>query len=116
MLAVGKHVRLIRQVGSAGIDEIDAGQAVFGRDFLRAQMLLDRHRIIRAALDRRIVGDDHRLAAVNAADPRHQAGAVDVAFIHAEGGEAADFEKRRTRIERQATRSRASSLPRATWR
>ena len=35
------------------------------RDLLRAQMLLDRHRIIGAALDRRIVGDDHRLAALD---------------------------------------------------
>ena len=44
MLAVGEHLGLMRQVGAAGIDEIDARQRVLRRDLLRAQMLLHRHR------------------------------------------------------------------------
>ena len=99
MVAVGEDLGLVRQVGAAGIDEIDAGQTVLFGDLLRAQMLLDRHRIIGAALDGRIVGDDHRLAPFDAADPRHHAGAVHVAFVHAEGGERADLEERRAGIE-----------------
>ena len=63
-------------------------------------MLLHRHRIIGAALDRRIVGDDHRLAALDPADPGDQPGAVHVALVHAEGGERADFEKRRAGIDK----------------
>src|ERR1700688_2619263 len=61
-------------------------------------MLLHRHWIICAALDCRIVGDDHNLAALDKADPRDQPGAVDVTLIHAESCEPSDFQKRRTRI------------------
>ncbi|MND90580.1 hypothetical protein D3C80_826670 [compost metagenome] len=63
MIAVRKDFRLMRQVGPAGIDQIDAGQAVFRGDLLRPQMLLHRHREIGAALHRRVMGDDHAFAA-----------------------------------------------------
>jgi hypothetical protein len=43
------------------------------RNFLRAQVLLDGHRVIGAALHRRIVAHDHALAARNAADPHDDA-------------------------------------------
>ena len=99
MLAIGKDVGLMRQIGAAGIDEIDAGQPVLQRDLLRPQMLFDRHRIIGAALDGGIVGDDHRLAAGDAADAGDEPGAVDVAFVHAVGGERAHLQERRARIE-----------------
>ena len=56
------------------------------------------------------------LAAVDEADPRDQPRAVDVALVHAESGERADFQKRRAGVDEPATRSRARSLPRATWR
>ena len=62
-------------------------------------MLLHRHRVIGAALDGRVVGDDHDLAALDQADSRHQPGAVDVALIHAETRERAYFQKRRTGID-----------------
>ena len=54
-------------------------------------MFLDRHRIVGAALDRGIVGDDHDFPAVDKADPGDEPGAMNVAFVHAEGGERADF-------------------------
>src|SRR3546814_5085361 len=53
MVAVGKDLVLMRQVRAARIDEIDAGQAVRLGDLLRAEMLLDGHRIIGAAFYRR---------------------------------------------------------------
>ena len=117
MLAVGKHLRLMRQIGAAGIDEINAGQPVLERDLLRAQMLLHRHRIIGAALDGGIVGDDHRLAALDPPDAADEPRAVHVALVHAEGRERADLQERRARHRSsRATRSRAISLPRARWR
>jgi len=58
----------MRQVGAARIDQIDARQAVLLGNLLRAEMLLDRHRIVSAALHRGVVADDHRLAARHAAD------------------------------------------------
>ncbi len=99
MLAVREHLRLMRQIGAAGVDQIDARQMVFGRDLLRAQMLLDGHGIIGAALDGRIIGDDHRLAAMDQADPGNEPGAVNVPLIHTVSGERADFQKRRTGID-----------------
>ena len=99
MLAVGKDLGLVRQVRAAGIDQIDARQPVLARDLLRAQMLLHRHRIIGAALDRRVVADDHAFAALDAADAGDDAGAVNRVVIHAVGGERRQFEKRRARID-----------------
>ena len=72
VLAVGEDLVLQRQVGAAGVDEVDARQAVVQRDLLRAQVLLDRQREVRAALDRRVVGDDHDLAPVHAPDARRR--------------------------------------------
>jgi hypothetical protein len=68
VVAVGKDLVLGRQVGAARIDQVDAGQAVLRRDLLRAQVLLDRHREVGAALHRGVVGHDHALDALHAAD------------------------------------------------
>ena len=100
MLAIGKHFVLARQVGAARVDEVDAGQVVLRGDFLGAQMLLHRDRVISAAFDGRVVGDDHALLAVDAADTRNQAARSDpVVAVHAETRELADLEKRRTRVD-----------------
>ena len=87
VLAVGEDLVLQRQERAAGVDEVDARQAVLERRALRAQVLLDGHRVVRAALHRRVVGDDHDLAAVHASDPRHDPGAGGVAVVHALGGQ-----------------------------
>ncbi len=99
MLAVGKHFRLRRQIGAAGVHQIDAGQPVLARDLLRAQVLLDRHRVIAAALDGGVVGHDHAFAAFDAADAGDDAGGVHVAAVHAEGGERRQFQERRAGID-----------------
>ena len=65
---VGENLVLLRQERAAGIDHVDARQIVLPRDILRAQMLLHRHRIVGAALDGRIIGDDHAFAARDPAD------------------------------------------------
>ena len=96
----GKDVRLVRQVRAAAIDQINARQAVLARDFLCAEMLLHGHRVIGAALDRRIVADDHDLAAFDPTDACDHARAVDVALIHAVCGERTDFEERRAEIKK----------------
>ena len=68
VLAVGKDLVLQRQEGAAGVDQVDAGQAVLQGDLLGPQVLLDRQRVVGAALDRGVVGDDHHLPAVDLAD------------------------------------------------
>ena len=47
------------QEGAAGVDQVDARQPVLQGDLLGAQVLLHRHRVVRAALDGGVVGDDH---------------------------------------------------------
>ena len=86
VLLVGKHLILHRQEGAARIDQVDAGQMVFGSDFLRPQMLLDGQRIVGTALHRRIVGNDHAFDAVDAADAGDQGSRSHVTAIHAIGG------------------------------
>ena len=68
MVAVGEDLGLVRQVGAAAVDQIDARQPVLLGDLLRAQVLLDGQRIVSAAFDRRVVADDHHLPARDAAD------------------------------------------------
>ena len=58
VLPIREDVGLQRQERAAAVDEVDARQPVLERDLLRAQVLLDGHRVVGAALDRRVVGDD----------------------------------------------------------
>ena len=91
MLAVGKHLVLVRQVGAAGIDQIEAGQSARARDLLRAQMLLHRDRIVGAALHRRVVGNDHAFAPGDAADAGDDAGRRHLVAIHPVCGKLGEF-------------------------
>ncbi len=79
IVLVRKNFVLHRQERAARFDEIDARKAVFRRNLLRAQMLLHRHRMIGAAFDRRVIGDDHAFDACNAPYAGDNARAVDVA-------------------------------------
>ena len=99
VVAVGEDLRLMRQVRTAGVHQIDARQAVLLRNLLRAQVLLHRHRVIGAALHGRVIAHDHALPPRNAPHPADDRCAADVAFIHPVGCELPDFEERRTRIE-----------------
>ena len=97
----GKDLVLLRQEGAAGIDHVDAGQIVLPRDILGAKMLLHRHRIIGAALDGRVVGDDDAFAPRDPAHPGDDAGRMHVAAIEAVGRQRRQFEKRRSRIDQE---------------
>jgi hypothetical protein len=99
VLTIGKHLGLVRQIGTAGIDQINARQPILARDLLGAQMLLHRHGIVGAALDGRIVADDHAFAALDAADAGDQTGAVNGVVVHAAGGERRQLKKRTAGIE-----------------
>ncbi len=101
MPLVGENLVLLRQERAAGIDHVDAGQIVLPRDILGAKMLLHRHRIIGAALDGRIIGDDHAFAPRDPADAGDDARRMHVAAIQAVGGERRQFEKRRSRIDQE---------------
>ena len=72
MIAIGKHFVLAWQMGAAAIDEIDARQIVLLRDFLGAKMFFDGQRIIGAALDGGVIGDDDAFLTADASDARDQ--------------------------------------------
>ena len=87
MLAVWKNLRLVRQIGAATIDQVNARQVVFERNLLGPQMLLHRHWIIGAAFDRSIIADDHTFAAFNAANAGDDASTRRLIIIHIVRGE-----------------------------
>ncbi len=99
---VRKHFVLQRQESAAGIDQVDARQAILQRDFLRPQMLLDRHRVIGAALDRRVVGHDHALHALDAPDAGDHAGGRRLVVVQPVGGHGRDFQERASGVEQGA--------------
>ena len=99
VVAIGEDVGLQRQKGAARVDEIDARQMVLRRDFLRAQMFFHRHRVVRSALDRRVVGHDRARRAGDRADARDDAGRRRVVTVHPVGGQRGEFEERRTGID-----------------
>jgi hypothetical protein len=99
MLAIGEDLVLVGQVGAAGIDEVDAGQSILRGDLLGAQVLLDRHRVVRAALNGRVVAHDHDFATFDSADTGYYAGAGAGAIVHVVCRQCPHFEKRRARID-----------------
>ena len=98
VIAVGEDVRLHRQERAAGVDEIDARQVVLLRDLLRAQMLANGQRVVGAALDGRVVRDDHAVAALDRCDPGHDTGRRRRVAVDAVGGQRAQLEERRRGI------------------
>ena len=99
MLAVREHLVLVRQVRPARVDEVDARQAVLLGDRLRAQVLLDRHRVVGAALHGRVVAHDHAVGAAHRPDARDEARARHLVVVLAVRREASDLEKGRARID-----------------
>ncbi len=89
----------MQEVRAAGIDKVDAGQAVLLGDLLRPQVLFHSKGKVGAALHGRIVGDDHDLAARHPSDTGDQACAGRLAVIETEPGKLADFEERGQRVE-----------------
>ena len=99
VLAVREHLVLHRQERAPGVDEVDARQPVRTGDLLRTQVLLDRHGVVGAALDGRVVRHDHALPAPDPADPGDDAGAGYRAVVHAVRGQRAQLQERRARVQ-----------------
>ena len=69
VVTIRKDLVLSGQKSSTGVDQIHAREAIVHRDLLSAQVLLHRHRVVRAALHRRVIRHDDHLATADAADP-----------------------------------------------
>ena len=62
-------------------------------------MLFYRHRIVGAAFDGRVVGNDDAVLAFDDADSGHHSGRWRIVAIHLEGGKRGEFEKIRTGVD-----------------
>ena len=117
VLAVGEDLGLERQERAAGVDEVEARQPVLLGDLLRAQVLLDREREVRAALHGRVVRDDDALLALDDADAGDDPGRRAPRRRTAPTRRARSARGRPCRGRRsRSIRSRAVSLPRERWR
>ena len=94
VVPVGEHLVLEREERAARVHQVDAREAVLRRHLLRAQVLLHRQRVVRAALDGRVVGDDHALPALDDADPGDDPRGRRVAVVEVPGGERVQLEER----------------------
>ena len=111
VVAVGEDLVLQRQERAARVDEVDAGQVVLLGHLLGAQVLLDRQREVGAALDGRVVGDDHALLALDDADPGHDPGGGSLPVVQLPGGERAELEERAARVEQAVDSLAGGQLP-----
>ena len=114
VLAVGEDLGLERQEGAARVDEVDARQVVLLRHLLRAQVLLHRQREVRAALDRRVVGDDDALLALDDADAGDDPGRRSGAVVQLPGGERVQLEQRRAGVDQPVDPLAGRQLARAS--
>ena len=110
VIAIGKHVGLQRQKRAAGIDEVDARQVILLGDLLRAQMLLHRHRIVRAALDGGVVGDDRAVLSLHEADTGDDPGDGESPPYMSKAASAENSRKPEPGSIKRSMRSRAVSL------
>ncbi len=99
VVAVGEDLGLEREEGAAAVDEVDAREPVLEGDLLGAQVLLHGHRVVGAALDRGVVGDDDAGRALDPADPGDDPGARGLVVVHPAGGQRAQLEERRAGVE-----------------
>ena len=113
VVPVGEHLGLQGQERAAGVDQVDAGQPVLRGDLLGAQVLLDGHRVVGAALHGGVVRDHHAWPAVHRADAGDDARPPAPRRRTCRGRPAATARGRRCRGRSgRSIRSRASSLPR----
>ena len=94
VIAVREDIRLEREERATAVDEIDARQPILEGDLLGSKVLLDRHRVVGAAFDGRVVGDDDAGRALDPADAGDDARAGRVVVVQAGRGEGAQFQER----------------------
>ena len=99
VFAVGEDLVLQRQERATRVDEVDAGQMILLRYLLRPQVLLDRHRIVGAALHGRVVGDHHHLAPRDTSDPRDNPCGGNPSVVHSEGRQRRELKERSARVQ-----------------
>ncbi len=99
MLLVREHLVLLGQERSPGVHEVDARQPVLQRDLLGTTVLLHRHRIVGATLDRGVVGNHQHLAAMDQADAHNDPGTGRLVVVHPVCRQRRDLQERAAIIQ-----------------
>jgi len=99
VVSVGEDLVLLGEERAAGVDQVDAGEAVVERDLLRPEVLLDGDGVVGAALDGGVVGHDHAPLAGDDADAGDDAGGRHLVAVHAVGGQRRQLQERRSGVE-----------------
>ena len=99
VVPVGEDLVLHRQEGAAGVDQVEAGEPVLQRHLLGPQVLLDRHRVVRAALDRGVVGHDHAEPARDPPDAGDPPGGRGASAVHPVGRQRGQLQEGRAGVE-----------------
>ena len=96
---------VLQQVGAGALDQLHVGQAVFQREFLDAQRLLQAAGLHRTGVDTRIAGHHHAADAGDEADAADHAtaghGLAGVGRVQAVASQRAQFEPGRAGVEQQ---------------
>ena len=111
VVAVGEDLGLQRQERAAGVDEVDARQAVLLGDLLRAQVLLHGQREVGAALHGRVVREEDTRLSLHHADAGDDPGRRRLTVVELPGREGAELEERRARVDEPVDTLARGHLP-----
>ena len=111
VVAVGEDLVLQGQEGTARVDQVEAREVVLRGHLLSSQVLLDRERKVRAALDGRVVGDDDAFAALDYSDPGDDAGRGCLTVVEIPGGERIQLEERGAGVDQPIDAFPSGELP-----
>ena len=81
MLLVREYLILPWQEGTSGINQVNAGQVIFERYFLCAQMFFNGHGIISTAFDSCVICYNHYFYSGNTADTGNYSGSRNIVII-----------------------------------
>ena len=103
MITIRKNIVLHGEKNPGGIDQVDHGQPVFHRDFLRPENFFAGQRKPGARLDGRIVRHDHTFATANRAQTdNHSCGCrTTPLFVQTPGRECPQLEQLGTCVDQR---------------
>ncbi|MNI60807.1 hypothetical protein D3C73_1160420 [compost metagenome] len=99
MLLIREDLVLLGQECTPGIHQVDAGKLVLQSDFLSPEVLLHRHGIVSAALDRGVIGDHQDMASMDQTNARNNPGTRGIIVVHAVRSQGCNLKERAAIIE-----------------
>ncbi len=98
MLSVREDLVLHGEERTARVDQVDAGEVVLHSDLLGTKVFFHCDRVIGAAGDGRVIGDDEDFSSMDDADTGDDPGSGRLVFIHVKGRQGVELNEGRLRI------------------